>query len=151
MGSHGYKATLEEGRSAVAREAECCVVWLRDPGGRRVGTAAAIREMAVEHESFARLRAATGSTMGLARVAMLKEEVDKLEARERVAALVWGVGGGGEEIREQGLGVETERLNEEAWRMISFYGRLKYGVVDGLLILRTLRICIRFLNTIRAD
>lgn len=54
-----------------------------DELGRRLGTVgAAIREMVVEYESFARLRA-TESAMGPARVATLKEEVDTLEARER--------------------------------------------------------------------
>jgi len=103
-----------------------------DELGRRLGTAAAaaIREMAVEYESFARLRAATESTMGPARVAMLKE--DKLEALEIVAELVWGVGEGEEGIREQGLGVGRAGHGggRKAERGDSFYGRLKYGVVD---------------------
>ena len=54
-----------------------------DELGRRLGTVgAAIREMVVEYESSARLRA-TESAMGPARVATLKEEVVTLEARER--------------------------------------------------------------------
>jgi pre-mRNA-splicing factor CDC5/CEF1 len=92
----GYKAALEERRSAVAREAARAskvekklgvvlggYMARADELGRRLGTAAAaIREMAVEYESFARLRA-TESAMGPARVTTLKEEVDTLEARER--------------------------------------------------------------------
>jgi pre-mRNA-splicing factor CDC5/CEF1 len=92
----GYKAALEERRSAVGREAARAVKVEKKLGvtlggytaraeelGKRLGTASvAIRETAVEYESFARLRT-TESAMGPARVATLKEEVDRLEARER--------------------------------------------------------------------
>jgi pre-mRNA-splicing factor CDC5/CEF1 len=92
----GYKAALEERKSAVAREAGRAAkvekklgvvlggyVARADELGRRLGTAAAgIRETAVEYESFSRLRA-TETAMGPARVATLKEEVDRLEGRER--------------------------------------------------------------------
>jgi hypothetical protein len=47
--------------------------------------------------------------MGAVPVVTLNEKVDKLEARERVAELIWGAGEGEEGIREQGLGVLEER------------------------------------------
>jgi pre-mRNA-splicing factor CDC5/CEF1 len=92
----GYKTILEERRSAVAREAARAAKVEKKLGvvlggyaarseelGKRLGTASvAIREVAVEYESFARLQA-TESAMGPARVVTLKEEVDKLEGRER--------------------------------------------------------------------
>ena len=92
----GYKAAQEERRAAVGREAARAAKVEKKLGvtlggytaraeelGKRLGTASvAIREKAIEYESFARLRAAE-SALGPARVATLKEEVDKLEARER--------------------------------------------------------------------
>ncbi len=92
----GYKAALGERRAAVGREAGRAAKVEKKLGvtlggytarteelGKRLGTASvAIRETAVEYESFGRLQA-TESAMGPARVATLKEEVERLEARER--------------------------------------------------------------------
>ena len=108
----GYKAILEERRTAVAREAARAAKVEKKLGivlggyatrseelGKRLGTASvAIREVAVEYESFARLQA-TESAMGPARVATLKEEVDRLEGRERSL---------------QGLYAELEKEKREA-------------------------------------
>jgi pre-mRNA-splicing factor CDC5/CEF1 len=108
----GYKAVLEERRTAVAREAARATKVEKKLGvvlggyvaraeelGRRLGTASVgIREVAVEYESFARLRA-TESAMGPARVATLKEEVERLEGRERAL---------------QGLYAELEKEKREA-------------------------------------
>jgi pre-mRNA-splicing factor CDC5/CEF1 len=126
----GYKAALEERRSAVAREAARATkvekklsvvlggyVARADELGRRLGTAArAIREIAVEHESFARLRA-TESAMGPARVATLKEEVDKLEARERVLQSLYGELEKEKRVSESRVLALEERVMDEAERL----------------------------------
>jgi pre-mRNA-splicing factor CDC5/CEF1 len=108
----GYKAAQEGRRAAIGQEAARAAKVEKKLGvtlggytaraeelGKRRGTASvAIREKAVEYESFARLRA-TESAMGPARVATLKEEVDRLEARERAL---------------QSLYAELEKENREA-------------------------------------
>lgn len=108
----GYKAAQEERRAAVGREAARAAKVEKKLGvtlggytaraeelGKRLGTASvAIRETAVEYESFARLRV-TESAMGPARIATLKEEVDRLEVRERAL---------------QGLYAELEKEKREA-------------------------------------
>ncbi|KAI9510380.1 pre-mRNA splicing factor component-domain-containing protein [Russula earlei] len=123
----GYKAVLEERRAAVAREAARAGkvekklgvvlgghVARSDDLGRRLGTAgAAIRETAVEHESFARLRA-TESAMGPARVASLKEEVDRLEARERALQSLYAELEKEKEEAEGRVAALEERVMEEA-------------------------------------
>ena len=126
----GYKAVLEERRSAVARDAARAAkvekrlsvvlggyVARADELGRRLGTAAAaIREMAVEYESFARLRA-TESAMGPARVTTLKEEVDTLEARERVLQSLYGELENEKRESESRVSALEERVMEEAERL----------------------------------
>ena len=113
----GYKAVLEERRAAVAREAARGAKVEKKLGvvlggyaaraaelGKRLGSAGAVmREAAIEHESFARLRG-TETAVGPARVAGLKEEVDRLEARERAL---------------QGLYAELEREKVEAESRVS--------------------------------
>jgi pre-mRNA-splicing factor CDC5/CEF1 len=113
----GYKAVLEERRAAVAREAARGAKVEKKLGvvlggyaaraaelGKRLGSAGAVtREAAIEHESFARLRG-TETAVGPARVAGLKEEVDRLEARERAL---------------QGLYAELEREKAEAEGRVS--------------------------------
>ena len=92
-----------------------------DELGRRLGTAgAAIREMAVEYECFARLRT-TESAMGPARIATLKEEVDMLEAWERALQSLYGELEKEKREFESRLSAlegqvmeEAERLNEAA-------------------------------------
>ncbi|KAI0003313.1 Cc.Cdc5 protein [Russula compacta] len=130
----GYSAVLEERRASVGREAARATkvekklgvvlggyVARADEIGRRLGTAGtAIREVVVEYESFARLQA-TESAMGPARVASLKEEVDRLEAKERTLQSLYAelekekreaedrVASLEEQVME-----EAERLNEAA-------------------------------------
>jgi pre-mRNA-splicing factor CDC5/CEF1 len=123
----GYKAILEERRTAVAREAGRAAKVEKKLGvilrgyaaraeelGRRLATASVgIREMAVEYESFARLRA-TESAMGPARVATLKEEVDKLEARERTLQSLYGELEKEKREAEGRVSALEERVMEEA-------------------------------------
>ncbi|KAH9999036.1 pre-mRNA splicing factor component-domain-containing protein [Russula vinacea] len=116
----GYKAILEERRTAVAREAARAAKVEKKLGshwgelGRRLGTASvAMREVAVEYESFARLRA-TESAMGPARVATLKEEVDKLEARERTLQSLYGELEKEKREAEGRVSALEERVMEEA-------------------------------------
>ena len=92
----GYKAVLDECRTSVGREAARAAKVEKKLGvvlggyatradelGKRLRSAgASIQEMRFEHESFARLHA-TESAMGPARVAALREEMERLEARER--------------------------------------------------------------------
>ncbi len=130
----GYKAGMEERRAAVAREAGRVAKVEKklrvtlggyaaraEELGRRLGTASvAIRETAIEYESFARLRA-TESAMGPARVATLKEEVDRLEARERTLQSLYAElekekreGEGRVAALEEQVMEEAEMLNEAA-------------------------------------
>ncbi|KAI0253901.1 pre-mRNA splicing factor component-domain-containing protein [Lactifluus subvellereus] len=130
----GYQAMLEERRAAVAREAARAVKVEKKLGvvlggyaargaelGRRLGSAGvATREAAIEHESFARLRG-TETAMGPARVAGLKEEVEKLEARERALQGLYaelekerGEAEGRVSEMEERVMEDAERLNEAA-------------------------------------
>jgi len=123
----GYKAVLEERRAAVAREAARAAKVEKKLGivlgghvargeelSRRLGTAgAAIREMAVEFESFARLRAME-SAMGPARVASLKEEVEGLEGRERTLQSLYAELEKEKREAEGRVAVLEERVMEEA-------------------------------------
>ena len=123
----GNKAALEERRSAVAREAARAAKVEKKLGvvlggyaarsdelGRRLGTAAAgIREVSVEYESFARLRA-TESAMGPARVATLGEEVDRLEARERALQSLYAELEKEKRESEVRVAALEERVMEEA-------------------------------------
>ncbi len=130
----GYKAALEDRRAAVGREAGRAVKVEKKLGvtlggyatraeelGKRLGTASvAIRETAVEYESFARLRG-TELAMGPARVATLKEEVDRLEARERALQSMYAElekekreGEGRVAELEERVMEEAEMLNEAA-------------------------------------
>jgi pre-mRNA-splicing factor CDC5/CEF1 len=108
----GYKAVLEERRAAIAREATRAAKVEKKLGvvlggyvvratelGKRLGEAGgAIREAAIERESFEKLRV-TEAAVGPARVAALREEVERLEVRERAL---------------QGLYAELEREKREA-------------------------------------
>jgi pre-mRNA-splicing factor CDC5/CEF1 len=123
----GYNAALEERRAAVAREAgrgakvekKLGVVLggymaRADELGRRLGTAGvAIRETAVEYESFARLQA-TESAMGPARVATLKEEVERLEARENALQSLYAELEREKREAEGRVAALEERVMEEA-------------------------------------
>lgn len=126
----GNRAALEERRSAVAREAARAAKVEKKLGvvlggyaarsdelGRRLGTAAVgIREASVEHESFARLRAME-SVMGPARVATLKEFVDRLEERERMLQNLYGELEKDKRESEVRVAALEERIMEEAERL----------------------------------
>lgn len=123
----GYKAALEERRAAVGREAARAAKVEKKLGvtlggyaaraeelGKRLGTASlAIRETAVEYESFARLRA-TESAMGPARVTTLKEEVDRLEGRERALQSLYAELEKEKREAEDRVAALEERVMEEA-------------------------------------
>jgi pre-mRNA-splicing factor CDC5/CEF1 len=123
----GYKAAREERRAAVGREAARAAKVEKKLGvtlggytaraeelGKRLGTASvAIRETAIEYESFARLRV-TESAMGPARVATLKEEVDRLEARERALQSLYGELEKEKREAEDRVAALEERVMEEA-------------------------------------
>jgi pre-mRNA-splicing factor CDC5/CEF1 len=123
----GYKAAQEERRAAVGREAARAAKVEKKLGvtlggytaraeelGKRLGTASvAIRETAVEYESFARLRV-TESAMGPARVATLKEEVDRLEARERALQSLYAELEKEKREGEDRVAALEERVMEEA-------------------------------------
>ena len=123
----GYKAAQEERRATVGREAARATKVEKKLGvtlggyasraeelGRRLGTASvAIRETAVEYESFARLRA-TESAMGPARVATLKEEVDRLEGRERALQSLYAELEKEKREGEDRVAALEERVMEEA-------------------------------------
>jgi pre-mRNA-splicing factor CDC5/CEF1 len=123
----GYKAALEERRATVGREASRAAKVEKKLGvtlggytaraeelGKRLGTASvAIRETAVEYESFARLRA-TESAMGPARVATLKEDVDRLEARERALQILYAELEKEKREADSRVAALEERVMEEA-------------------------------------
>ena len=123
----GYKAALEERRATVGREAARAAKVEKKLGvtlggyttraeelGKRLGTASvAIRETAVEYESFGRLRA-TETAMGPARVATLKEEVDRLEGRERTLQSLYAELEKEKREAEGRVGALEERVMEEA-------------------------------------
>jgi pre-mRNA-splicing factor CDC5/CEF1 len=123
----GYKAALEERRAAIAREAGRAAKVEKKLGvvlggygaraaelGKRLGSAgAAMREAAIEYESFARLRG-TESAMGPARVSTLKEEVDKLEARERALQSLYAELEKEKREAESRVAELEERVMEEA-------------------------------------
>jgi len=123
----GYRAGLAERRAAIAREAGRATKVEKKLGvtlggyaaraeelGRRLGTASvAIRETAIEYESFARLRA-TESAMGPARVATLKEEVDRLETRERTLQSLYAELEKEKREAEGRVAALEERVMEEA-------------------------------------
>ena len=126
----GCSVVLEERRASVGREAARAAkvekklgvmlggyVARADELGRRLGTAGtAIREVAVEHESFARLQA-TESAMGPARVASLKEEVDRLEAKERTLQSLYAELEKEKREAEERVASLEEQVMEEAERL----------------------------------
>ncbi|KAI0303450.1 Cc.Cdc5 protein [Multifurca ochricompacta] len=126
----GYNAVLEERRAAVAREAARAAKVEKKLGvvlggyaaragelGKRLGSAGgAIREMTEEYESFARLRA-TESVMGPARVATLKEEVEKLESRERTLQSLYAELEKEKREAEDRVTLLEEKVMEEAERL----------------------------------
>ena len=130
----GYKSILEERKTAVGREAARAAKVEKKLGvvlggystragelGKRLGSAGvAMLEMTFEYESFSRLHA-TESAMGPARVSALREEVEKLEGRERAlqnlyAELEKEKGEAEERVAalEERVMEEAERLNEAA-------------------------------------
>jgi pre-mRNA-splicing factor CDC5/CEF1 len=139
----GYKAALEERRVAVGREAGRAAKVEKKLGvtlggytaraeelGRRLGTASvAIRETAVEYESFARLRA-TESAMGPARVATLKEEVDRLEARERALQSLYAELEKEKREADDRIAALEERVMEEA-EMLNEAALAEMGTAEG--------------------
>jgi pre-mRNA-splicing factor CDC5/CEF1 len=126
----GYKAVLEERRAAVAREAARAAKVEKKLGvvmggyaaraaelGKRLGSAGtAMREVAIEYESFVRLRG-TETAMGPARVAALKEEVDKLEARERALQSLYAELEKEKREAESRVAELEDRVMEEAERL----------------------------------
>lgn len=126
----GYKSILEERKTAVGREAARAAKVEKKLGvvlggystragelGKRLGSAGiATLEMTFEYESFSRLHA-TESAMGPARASALREEVEKLEGRERALQNLYA-----ELEREKGEAEERvaaleERVMEEAERL----------------------------------
>jgi pre-mRNA-splicing factor CDC5/CEF1 len=130
----GYKAVLEERRAAIAREAARAAKVEKKLGvmlggyvaraaelGRRLGeSGGARREAAIEYESFEKLHV-TEAAVGPARVASLREEVERLEVRERALQGLYAelerekreAEGRVAELEEQVM-EEAERLNEAA-------------------------------------
>jgi len=123
----GYKSALEERRAAIGREAGRAARVEKKLGvtlggyaaraeelGKRIGRASVgIRETAVEYESFGRLRV-TESAMGPARVATLKEEVDRLEGRERTLQSLYAELEKEKREAEGRVAALEERVMEEA-------------------------------------
>ncbi len=126
----GYKAVLEERRTAVGREAARAAKVEKKLGvvlggyatravelGKRIGSAGgAIQEMTFEFESFGRLRV-TEEAMGPARVAGLREEVDRLEARERVLQSLYAELEKEKSEAEGRVAALEERVMEEAEKL----------------------------------
>ncbi|KAI9456229.1 pre-mRNA splicing factor component-domain-containing protein [Lactarius psammicola] len=126
----GYSALLEERKTAVGREAARAAKVEKKLGvvlggyttravelGKRLGSAgAAIQDMTFEFESFGRLRA-TESAMGPARVAGLKEEVDRLEARERALQSLYAELEKEKSEAEGRVAALEERVMEEAEKL----------------------------------
>lgn len=126
----GYKAALEEHGTAVRREAARAAKVEKKLGvvlggyatravelGKRLETAgAAIQEMTFEYESFSRLHA-TESAMGPARVAGLREEVEKLEARERALQNLYAELEKEKSEAEGRVAALEERVMEEAEKL----------------------------------
>ena len=126
----GYKVVMEECKTAVGREAARAAKVEKKLGvvlggyttragelGKRLGSAgAAILEMTFEFESFSRLHA-TESAMGPARVAALREEVEKLEARERALQNLYAELEKEKREAEDRVAALEERVMEEAEKL----------------------------------
>ena len=126
----GYKVVMEERKTAVGREAARAAKVEKKLGvvlggyttragelGKRLGSAgAAILEMTFEFESFSRLHA-TESAMGPARVAALREEVEKLEARERALQNLYAELEKEKREAEDRVAALEERVMEEAEKL----------------------------------
>jgi len=123
----GYKAMLEERKTSVGREAARAAKVEKKLGvvlggyatragelGKRLGSAGvAMLEMTFEYESFSRLHA-TESAMGPARVAALREEVEKLECRERALQNLYAELEKEKSEAEDRVALLEERVMEEA-------------------------------------
>ncbi|KAH8983671.1 pre-mRNA splicing factor component-domain-containing protein [Lactarius hatsudake] len=126
----GYKAVMEECKTAVGREAARAAKVEKKLGvvlggyatraaelGKRLGSAGdAIQDMTFEFESFGRLRV-TESAMGPVRVSALKEEVDKLEARERALQSLYAELEKEKNEAESRVAALEERVMEEAEKL----------------------------------
>ena len=126
----GYKVVMEECKTAVGREAARAAKVEKKLGvvlggyttragelGKRLGSAgAAILEMTFEFESFSRLHA-TESAMGPGRVAALREEVEKLEARERALQNLYAELEKEKREAEDRVAALEERVMEEAEKL----------------------------------
>ena len=126
----GYKVVMEERKTAVGREAARAAKVEKKLGvvlggyttragelGKRLGSAgAAILEMTFEFESFSRLHA-TESAMGPGRVAALREEVEKLEARERALQNLYAELEKEKREAEDRVAALEERVMEEAEKL----------------------------------
>ncbi|KAI0062211.1 hypothetical protein BV25DRAFT_1825641 [Artomyces pyxidatus] len=130
----GYAALLEESRATMAREAARAakvekklgitlggyIARAKDLSGKVTSAFDGLAETAVDLESFGRLRAVENA-MGPVRVSALREEVEKLEGRERMLQSVYGelerekreLEGRVGELEER-LMAEAEALNEMA-------------------------------------
>ncbi|KAH9063675.1 pre-mRNA splicing factor component-domain-containing protein [Lactarius deliciosus] len=126
----GYKAVMEECKTAVGREAARAAKVEKKLGvvlggyatraaelGKRLGSAGdAIQDMTFEFESFGRLRV-TESAMGPVRVSALKEEVDRLEARERTLQSLYAELEKEKSEAESRVAALEERVMEEAEKL----------------------------------
>jgi pre-mRNA-splicing factor CDC5/CEF1 len=126
----GYKSVLEERKTAVGREAARAAKVEKKLGivlggyatraselGKQLGTAGAtILETRFDFESFSRLHA-TESAMGPARVGALREEVEKLEGRERALQNLYAELEKEKREAEERVALLEERVMEEAEKL----------------------------------